>query len=159
MLDLEQLEKWRKENIEGNPGKLYSGIPSPQWMVQRALLLKNTFLLCIKMFNTAPLLSYSSPNIDDSWHNSLDYRWVTLWLDRLWCNSDRTIVTWILMLHTWDFRFWYLGSRHRFLGLYRWSNGISVNHEPPSLLLPKHRNSRAAKWTNPAVAAPSARPK
>lgn len=56
---------------------------------------KTTLLLCIRMFITAPVLSYSSPNIDDSWHNSLIYWWVSLGLDKLWCNSDRMIVTWI----------------------------------------------------------------
>lgn len=49
------------------------------------------------MFSTAPLLSYSSTNTHDSWHNSLDYTWVSLGFDRLW---RRPIVTWIQGLHT-----------------------------------------------------------
>lgn len=98
----------------------------------------------IKMFNMAPLLSYSSPNIHDSWHNSLDYRWVSLGLDKLWCNSDRMIVTWILMQNTWDqnwffFSFFFLkfGLQHdiyHFLCLYHTSNHIPVNHSIPLIV-------------------------
>ena len=101
--------KWRKENIWGNSTQ---GFPCHKgWWKQycrpqnraRAKTFyilvnfvgKTTLLLCIKMFITAPVLSYSSPNIDDSWHNSVIYWWVSLGLDKLWCNSDRMIVTWM----------------------------------------------------------------
>lgn len=63
---------------------------------------KTTLLL----FITALLLSYLSPNIDDSWHISLDYRWVSLGLDKLWCNLDRMIVTWMLIAHALSLNFW-----------------------------------------------------
>lgn len=93
------------------------------------------------MFNTAPVLSQSSPNIDDSWHNSLNYTWVSLRLDKLWCYSNRMIVSWILMMHSWELRFWCLGCTTTYyfqsfplIGLY---NPITTSS---SLLLLMHRN-------------------